>query len=69
MHLGSFQSLADSQPDAWDGVNYNFVMGVHPHNAKEYNDQVEAIILEAMQHVSRQTVPLALVSHIVRSTS
>lgn len=47
-------SLADSalnDKTPWNGVSYNFVMGVHPHNAKEYTDEVEAIILEAMKHV------------------
>jgi TatD DNase family protein len=49
------QSLADSamnDTDAWNGVKYNFVMGVHPHNASEYNDEIENIILKAMEHVS-----------------
>ena len=48
-------SLADSalhDAEAWSGVKYNYVMGVHPHNAKEYTDEVEAMILEAMKHVS-----------------
>lgn len=40
--------------DAWNGVKYNFVMGVHPHNASEYNDEIENIILAAMEHVSRR---------------
>lgn len=47
-------SLADSAMNdktAWKGVTYNFVMGVHPHNAKDYTDEVEATILEAMKHV------------------
>ena len=47
--------LADSALNdraAWNGVKYNFVMGVHPHEAKDYNDDVESMILEAMQHVS-----------------
>ena len=47
-------SLADSALNdtaAWNGVRYNFVMGVHPHNAKEYTDEVESTILEAMSHV------------------
>ena len=46
--------LADSalsDAAAWNGVKYNFVMGVHPHEAKDYNDDVEAMILEAMEHV------------------
>ena len=38
----------------WNGVNYNFVMGVHPHNANEYTDEIEAMILEAMEHVGRE---------------
>ena len=48
-------SLADSalsNPEAWNGVKYNYVMGVHPHNAKDYSDQVEAMILAAMEHVN-----------------
>jgi TatD DNase family protein len=31
-------------------LKYYFSMGCHPHNAKRYNDSVEKIILEAMQH-------------------
>ena len=49
-----YHSLADSALNdtaVWNGVRYNFVMGVHPHNAKEYTDEVENIILEAMSHV------------------
>ncbi|EIW62896.1 uncharacterized protein TRAVEDRAFT_56137 [Trametes versicolor FP-101664 SS1] len=34
----------------WGGLEYWFVMGVHPHEAKEYNDDVERDILEAMAH-------------------
>ncbi|KAJ7593447.1 hypothetical protein C8J56DRAFT_931112 [Mycena floridula] len=34
----------------WGGLEYYFVMGVHPHNAKEYTDAVEADILAAMKH-------------------
>ncbi|KAF8513332.1 hypothetical protein BU17DRAFT_95482 [Hysterangium stoloniferum] len=34
----------------WGGVEYWFVMGVHPHDAQHYNDTVEQDILEAMQH-------------------
>ncbi|KIK62357.1 hypothetical protein GYMLUDRAFT_242545 [Collybiopsis luxurians FD-317 M1] len=34
----------------WGGLQYWFVMGVHPHEAKLYNDEVEADILEAMNH-------------------
>ncbi|KAF8880294.1 hypothetical protein BD779DRAFT_1446351 [Infundibulicybe gibba] len=34
----------------WGGTEYWFVMGVHPHEAKHYNDDVEKDILEAMAH-------------------
>ncbi|TFK19864.1 hypothetical protein FA15DRAFT_674085 [Coprinopsis marcescibilis] len=34
----------------WGGIEYWFVMGVHPHEAKSYNDDVEKQILEAMEH-------------------
>ncbi|KAF7299212.1 hypothetical protein MIND_00869900 [Mycena indigotica] len=36
--------------EKWGGMGYWFVMGVHPHEAKHYNDAVEADILEAMKH-------------------
>lgn len=31
-------------------LKYYFAMGCHPHNAKRYDDSIEAIILEAMQN-------------------
>ncbi|KAF5368274.1 hypothetical protein D9615_010374 [Tricholomella constricta] len=34
----------------WGGMEYWFVMGVHPHEAKHYNDDVEKDIIEAMSH-------------------
>jgi len=34
-------------------LKYYFSMGCHPHNAKRYNDYVEKIILEAMNHPYR----------------
>jgi TatD DNase family protein len=34
----------------WGGIEYWFVMGVHPHEAKHYNDKVENDIVEAMAH-------------------
>ncbi|KAF8120600.1 hypothetical protein K438DRAFT_1899549 [Mycena galopus ATCC 62051] len=40
----------EKRRDLWGGVGYWFVMGVHPHEAKLYNDSVEADILEAMAH-------------------
>ncbi|KAJ7843124.1 hypothetical protein B0H14DRAFT_3086592 [Mycena olivaceomarginata] len=40
----------EQRRDLWGGMGYWFVMGVHPHEAKLYNDAVEADILEAMAH-------------------
>ncbi|KAL7281322.1 hypothetical protein PYCCODRAFT_1466496 [Trametes coccinea BRFM310] len=40
----------DDRKLKWGGLDYWFVMGVHPHEAKEYNDDVERDILEAMAH-------------------
>ncbi|KAF8811421.1 Metallo-dependent hydrolase [Phlegmacium glaucopus] len=34
----------------WGGLEYWFVIGVHPHDAKSYNDKVEKDILEAIAH-------------------
>jgi len=34
----------------WGGMQYWFVMGVHPHEARRYTDEVERDILEAMRH-------------------
>ncbi|KAI0330165.1 hypothetical protein GY45DRAFT_1371002 [Cubamyces sp. BRFM 1775] len=51
-----WRELADSalsekdRKTRWGGLEYWFVMGVHPHEAKEYNDEVEREILEAMAH-------------------
>ncbi|KAI0645355.1 hypothetical protein C8Q79DRAFT_910324 [Trametes meyenii] len=51
-----WRELADSaiseedRKEKWAGLEYWFVMGVHPHEAKEYNDDVEREILEAMTH-------------------
>ncbi|KAI0655993.1 hypothetical protein C8Q70DRAFT_1057184 [Cubamyces menziesii] len=51
-----WRELADSalseedRKRRWGGLEYWFVMGVHPHEAKEYNDDVEREILEAMAH-------------------
>ncbi|KAG9032772.1 hypothetical protein FRB95_001032 [Tulasnella sp. JGI-2019a] len=40
----------DQRAELWGGVEYHFVIGVHPHNAKEYNDEVEQDLLEAAAH-------------------
>lgn len=41
---------AEDRESIWGGMNYWFVMGVHPHDAKLYTDEVEEDILEAMTH-------------------
>lgn len=44
---------ADSEEDRkgrWGELEYWFVMGVHPHEARHYTDAVEKDILEAMAH-------------------
>ncbi|KZT40964.1 Metallo-dependent hydrolase [Sistotremastrum suecicum HHB10207 ss-3] len=54
--LREWRTLADSalteemREKEWSGIQYHFVMGVHPHNAKDYTDEVENEILEAMAH-------------------
>ncbi|CAE7082798.1 unnamed protein product [Rhizoctonia solani] len=40
----------ESRAEKWGDIEYHFVMGVHPHEAKNYTDEVEAQILEAMKH-------------------
>ncbi|KAF9444806.1 hypothetical protein P691DRAFT_777998 [Macrolepiota fuliginosa MF-IS2] len=34
----------------WGGIDYWFVMGVHPHEARHYTDEIENEIIEAMSH-------------------
>ncbi|CUA75237.1 TatD DNase family protein [Rhizoctonia solani] len=54
--LDEWRQLADSaltpesRAEKWGDVEYYFVMGVHPHEAKNYTDEVEAQILDAMKH-------------------
>ncbi|KAK7692895.1 hypothetical protein QCA50_004530 [Cerrena zonata] len=47
-----WKALVDSadKKELWGGLEYYFVMGVHPHEAQLYTDEVEKDILEAMQH-------------------
>ncbi|KAF4622421.1 hypothetical protein D9613_009598 [Agrocybe pediades] len=47
-----WKGFADAAADKekWGGMEYWFVMGVHPHDAKSYTDEVESDILEAMKH-------------------
>ncbi|CCO32349.1 TatD DNase family protein [Rhizoctonia solani AG-1 IB] len=40
----------ESRAENWGDIEYHFVMGVHPHEAKNYDDEVEAELLEAMKH-------------------
>lgn len=40
----------EDRREKWGGIEYWFVMGVHPHEASLYNDDVETDILEAMAH-------------------
>ncbi|KAG8683276.1 hypothetical protein FRC08_014381, partial [Ceratobasidium sp. 394] len=40
----------ESRAEHWGDLDYHFVMGVHPHEAKHYNDEIEAKIKEAMKH-------------------
>lgn len=35
---------------AMEGFNYRFVVGVHPHEASSWNDEVEADLLKALAH-------------------
>ncbi|KAI0745530.1 hypothetical protein C8Q76DRAFT_703949 [Earliella scabrosa] len=52
----TWKELADSalteedRKEKWGGLNYWFVMGVHPHEAKDYTDEIEQNIIEAMSH-------------------
>lgn len=41
---------AEDRKQNWNGIEYYFVLGVHPHEARLYDDKVEAHILEAMKH-------------------
>ncbi|KIJ43146.1 hypothetical protein M422DRAFT_253649 [Sphaerobolus stellatus SS14] len=51
-----WKEIADSavkvedRAEKWGGVEYWFVMGVHPHHAESYNDAIEQEIVEAMKH-------------------
>ncbi|PBK82694.1 Metallo-dependent hydrolase [Armillaria gallica] len=46
---GTWKELADGK---WEGVQYRFVIGVHPHEAKSYTPAVESEILTALSHPS-----------------
>lgn len=53
----------------WEGLadhedlplKYYFAMGCHPHNAREYTDESEKVILEAMKHPYVLRAPLRAV--------
>ncbi|KAK0462579.1 Metallo-dependent hydrolase [Desarmillaria tabescens] len=44
---GTWKELADGK---WEGIQYRFVIGVHPHEAKSYTPAVESEILTALEH-------------------
>ena len=44
-----FQGWKDMASQQNLPLKYYFAMGCHPHNAKEYDDSTEKILLEAMQ--------------------
>lgn len=52
VRLKEWKMLVESaeKKELWGGTEYWFVMGVHPHEAKLYTDEVENRILEAMSH-------------------
>jgi len=53
---GLWKEFADSATSEearrrdWGGLEYYFVMGIHPHNSKDYTDAVEETIIDAMAH-------------------
>ncbi|KJA22394.1 hypothetical protein HYPSUDRAFT_41021 [Hypholoma sublateritium FD-334 SS-4] len=47
----TWREFADAAAEGrWGAMEYWFVMGVHPHDAKAYTDDVEKDIIEAMAH-------------------
>ncbi|PFH45612.1 hypothetical protein AMATHDRAFT_8907 [Amanita thiersii Skay4041] len=42
--------MPEDRASKWGGIDYWFVMGVHPHEAKHYTDEIEKEIIEAMAH-------------------
>ncbi|KAF4622570.1 hypothetical protein D9613_009619 [Agrocybe pediades] len=56
----AWREYADAGPEKWGGLEYWFIMGVHPHDSKMYTDEVEKLLrwltgrhltrLEAMEH-------------------
>ncbi|KAF9524801.1 hypothetical protein CPB83DRAFT_860715 [Crepidotus variabilis] len=43
-------AIDDKAKSKWGGMEYWFALGVHPHDAKKYDDKVDQDILEAMKH-------------------
>ncbi|TFK35705.1 hypothetical protein BDQ12DRAFT_687821 [Crucibulum laeve] len=41
---------SEERESKWSGIEYWFVIGVHPHEAKSYTDGVEQELIEAMAH-------------------
>ncbi|KAI0779645.1 hypothetical protein C8Q74DRAFT_1199416 [Fomes fomentarius] len=52
----TWKEVADSaltvedRKEKWGGLEYWFVMGVHPHEARNYTDEIEQTIIKAMGH-------------------
>ncbi|RXW23734.1 hypothetical protein EST38_g2117 [Candolleomyces aberdarensis] len=44
------EALKPEGENRWGGMEYWFVIGIHPHEAKEYDDEIEQIIIEAASH-------------------
>ncbi|TEB26776.1 Metallo-dependent hydrolase [Coprinellus micaceus] len=45
-----YADAALDTPSKWGSMEYHFVIGIHPHEAKDYDDEVEAILAEAAAH-------------------
>ncbi|KAF6751932.1 hydrolase [Ephemerocybe angulata] len=45
-----FADAALEKESKWGSMQYWFVIGVHPHEAKNYDDEMEKLLLEAAEH-------------------
>ncbi|PRP85675.1 hypothetical protein PROFUN_06509 [Planoprotostelium fungivorum] len=46
----TWKEMADSSFWSEIGMSYGFACGLHPHHSKDWNDQLESSLLEAMKH-------------------
>lgn len=44
------EALKPKGENRWGDMEYWFVIGIHPHEAKDYDDEIEQIIIEAASH-------------------